>query len=84
MTTMDMVWVATANLLHPNTVATFTVTKSQIEAEVGTLYGEEYRLYKRTDTPTDAWEKTGPTRPDRTKIDQQFVRLIDWYGSSYY
>ena len=46
--------------------------------------GEEYRLYKRTDTPTDAWEKTGPTHPDSTKIDQQFVRLIDWYENSYY
>lgn len=120
---MDMVWVATANLLHPNTVATFTVTRSQIETEVGALFGEsitpvmierhlvnsvdrmadkdqpqrggsrnrylvrngeEYRLYKRADTPTDAWEKNGPTHPDRTKIGQQFVRLIDWYESSYY
>ncbi len=123
MTKMDMVWVATANLLHPNTEATFTVTKSQIEAEVDTLFGasitpvlierhlvnsvdrmadkdqpqrggsrnrylvrngEDYRLYKRTDSSTDAWEKTGPTRPDRTKIDPQFIHLLDWYESTYY
>ena len=123
MTKMDMVWVATANLLHPNTEAKINVTKTQIDAEVETLFnetitpvmiekhlvnsvdrmadkgqpqrggsrnrylvrsGEKYRLYKRTDMPTDAWEKTGPIHPDREKIDQQFVHLIDWYESSYY
>ncbi|MCO6414088.1 MAG: hypothetical protein J5I92_15220 [Thiogranum sp.] len=123
MTKMDMVWVATANLLHPNTQAIFTVTKSQIEAEVDTLFGAsitpvmierhlvnsvdrmadkdqpqrggsrnrylvrnggEYRLYKRIDQSTDAWEKTGPTNPDKTRVDQQFVHLIDWYEGSYY
>ena len=120
---MDMVWVATANLLHPNAEATFTVTRSQIEVEVDRLFGEPitpvmierhlvnsidrmadkdqpqrggsrnrylvrsgegYRLYKRTDTATDAWNKTGPTHPDRTKIDHQFVDLIDWYEGNYY
>lgn len=123
MTKMDMVWVATANLLYPNTPESFTVTRSQIEEEVVSLFnesitpvmierhlvnsvdrmadkdqpqrggsrnrylvrnGDEFRLYKRTDTPTDAWEKTGRTHPGRTKIDQQFFDLIDWYESSYF
>ena len=122
MTKMDMIWVATANLLHPNTAASFTVTKSQIEAEVSALFGEsitpvmierhlvnsvdrmadkdqpqrggsrnrylvrngdQYRLYKRIDVTTDAWDKTGPTHPERTAIDQQYVYLVDWYQSTY-
>jgi len=39
MTKMDMVWVATANLLHPNTASATTVTRAQIEAEVNRLFG---------------------------------------------
>lgn len=120
---MDMVWVAVANLLHPNTANTATVSKAQIDAEVDTLFGEtitpvmiqkhlvnsedrmadkgqpqrggsrnrylvrageNYRLYKREDAQNDAREKTGPTHPERGKIDQQYVHLIDWYEKSYY
>jgi hypothetical protein len=123
MTKMDMVWVATAHLLHPNTSANFGVLKSQIDEEVGALFGatitpvmierhlvnsvdrmadkdqpqrggsrnrylvrngDRYRLYKRADAATDAWEKTGPTHPDRAKIEQQYLHLVDWYESSYF
>ena len=123
MTKMDMVWVATANILYPHTEATLTVTKSQIDAEVNNLFGtsitpvmirkhlvnsvdrmadkdqpqrggsrnrylvqigEEFRLYKRIDAATDAWEKNGPTHPDRPKIDQKFIHLIEWYEERYY
>ena len=123
MTKMDMVWVATANLLHPATTTTPTLTRGQIEAEVDTLFGEtitpvmierhlvnsvdrmadkdqpqrggsrnrylvrvgdRYRLYKRTDSQTDAWEKTGPTHPNSESIDHQYVHLVDWYEQSYF
>jgi hypothetical protein len=39
MTKMDMVWIATANLLHPNTASASTVTRDQIESEVNRLFG---------------------------------------------
>ena len=39
MTKMDMVWVATANLLHPNTASVSTVTREQIESEINRLFG---------------------------------------------
>lgn len=39
MTKMDMVWVATASLLHPNTASASTVTREQIESEVNRLFG---------------------------------------------
>ena len=123
MTKMDMIWVATANLLHPNAASSRTVTRSQIEAEVNELFsesitrvmierhlvnsvdrmadkdqpqrggsrnrylvsnGEGYRLYKRSDFVSDAWEKTGPTHSDSEKVDQKFLPLIDWYESGYY
>lgn len=112
MTKMDMVWVTTANLLYPNAAASFAVTRSQIEEEVVSLFGEsitpvmierhlvnsadrmadkdqpqrggsrnrylvrngdEYWLYKRTDTSTDAWEKTGPTP---TRIERRLVSSL--------
>ena len=123
MTKMDMVWVATATLLHPNTNSSLTVTRSQIEDEVNALFdesitpvmierhlvnsvdrmadkkqpqrggsrnrylvqsGDRYRLYKRADTCSDAWDKTGPTHPARENVTQGFLPLIDWYESNYY
>ena len=36
---MDMVWVAVAGMLHPETSAAKTVTLGQIEAEVAKLFG---------------------------------------------
>ena len=36
---MDMVWVAVASLLHPETTALRTVTRSEIESQVLKLFG---------------------------------------------
>lgn len=40
MTKMDMVWIAVANLLHPQTAPSRTVTRADIEREVSRLFGE--------------------------------------------
>lgn len=42
-----------------------------------------YRLYKSTDHPTDALQKTGPTCPVIDNIPEQFRILIDWYQNDY-
>lgn len=42
-----------------------------------------FRLFKRKDAPKDGWEKTGPTHPNKMKVDQRFINLVDWYESSY-
>lgn len=39
MTKMDMIWVAVASMLHPETSASKTVTRGQIEAQVAKLFG---------------------------------------------
>ena len=39
MTKMDMVWVAVAGMLHPETSSSKTVTRSEIEASVAKLFG---------------------------------------------
>jgi hypothetical protein len=39
MTKMDMVWVAVASLLHPETNASRTVTRGEIETHVAKLFG---------------------------------------------
>ena len=39
MTKMDMIWVAVASLLHPETAESRTVTRSQIESEVLKVFG---------------------------------------------
>ncbi len=39
MTKMDMVWVAVASMLHPETSSSKTVTRSEIEASVAKLFG---------------------------------------------
>lgn len=39
MTKMDMVWVAVASLLHPDTNASKTVTRAEIDREVSKLFG---------------------------------------------
>jgi hypothetical protein len=44
MTKMDMIWIATANLLHPNVAAASTVTRDQIESEVNRLFGADVRI----------------------------------------
>ena len=38
MTKMDMIWIAVANLLHPHTSASRTVTRTDIEKEVSRLF----------------------------------------------
>ena len=41
MTKMDMVWIAVANLLHPRTSDSNTLTRADIEREVTRLFGAE-------------------------------------------
>ncbi len=123
MTKMDMVWIAVAKILYPNTAVNMTVSKAQIDDKVSKLFattitpvmiqkhlvnsenrmadkdqpqrggsrnrylvrtGDAYRLYKKADTSTDAWEKTGPYHPNCEKIDQQYLCLLDWYKNNYY
>ena len=43
-----------------------------------------FRLYKKADAETDAWEKTGPTHPKREAVGGQFAHLVDWYERTYY
>jgi hypothetical protein len=40
MTKMDMIWIAVASMLHPETSASKTVTRGQIEAHVTKLFAE--------------------------------------------
>jgi hypothetical protein len=40
MTKMDMIWVAVASLLHPDTRSSKTVTRSDIESTVSKLFGK--------------------------------------------
>lgn len=44
MTKMDMVWIATASLLHPHTASASTVTRGQVEAEVNRLFGPNVEI----------------------------------------
>jgi hypothetical protein len=44
MTKMDMVWLATANLLHPHVESTRTVTRGEIESEVNRLFGADVQI----------------------------------------
>lgn len=36
---MDMIWVAVANMIHPITASSKTVTRGEIEAQVSELFG---------------------------------------------
>jgi len=46
--------------------------------------GGNFRLYKRADSQHDGWDKTGPTCPQKHKIDPQYHQLVDWYLKNYY
>ncbi|MFC6522957.1 hypothetical protein ACFQAT_27675 [Undibacterium arcticum] len=39
MTKMDMIWIAVASMLHPETSTSKTVSRGQIEAQVAKLFG---------------------------------------------
>ena len=41
MTKMDMIWVATAELIHPNTDSAYTVSRHQIEQKIRGLFGAD-------------------------------------------
>ncbi len=123
MTKMDMVWIAVAKILYPNTAVNMTVSKAQIDDKVSKLFdktispvmiqkhlvnsedrmadknnvqrggsrnrylvrtNDAYRLYKREDASTDAWDKTGPCHPNRKKIDEKYHCLLDWHEKNYY
>ena len=43
----------------------------------------DFRLYKSSDSSSDAWEKTGPTRPDPNKLDPDYRHLVSWYETNY-
>lgn len=42
-----------------------------------------FRLYKTSDYRTDAWEKTGPTKPNKDKVDPEYRHLLDWHEKEY-
>ena len=42
-----------------------------------------FRLYKRRDGESDAWDKTGPTHPDLNNIDPEYRHLVTWYRREY-
>jgi excisionase family DNA binding protein len=44
----------------------------------------DFRLYKRTDSPHDGWEKTGKTCPGANDILPRFRNLITWYQGHYF
>ena len=124
MTKMDMIWVATAKCINPDTQSATTVTKGDIRGKVAELFGSKitpvmitrhlvnsvdrqanpknyreggsrnrylvkdeknrFRLYKRSDSSLDGFEKDGPCCPTRDKVGPEFDYLIKWYWSKYH
>ncbi|MXX91551.1 MAG: hypothetical protein F4Y68_20295 [Boseongicola sp. SB0665_bin_10] len=44
---------------------------------------DNFRLYKQSDSESDAWDKTGPTCPDSKSIDPEYEYLVTWYERMY-
>ena len=43
-----------------------------------------FRLYKKSDSQFDGWDKTGKIRPENIKIPPEFRYLIDWHENDYF
>ena len=110
MTKMDMVWIAVADPIHPQTAASVAVSKQAIDQRAYELFETRitpvmitarlvnsvdsqadignparggsrnrylarnpdgrFRLYKHSDAPTDAVDKTGPCYPSPPDVER--------------
>lgn len=46
--------------------------------------GGNFRLYKRSDSTHDGWDKSGPPCPQQQNVDPAYQHLIQWYQHNYY